>query len=104
MTRMHGRLDDPRELPDFRNIDTAALERAVSALKYLDQFHTLDVATHTIVLEVHRERAREAGFASLVGRWLDANATRLGLRGPLPGHPSRGDRWAWYNFGAGEKS
>ncbi len=61
-----------------------------------DQFHTLDVTTHMFTLEAHRERARGEEFLDLVAKWMTQEATRLGLRGPLPGHPSRGDRWSWY--------
>ena len=94
---MFGPQDDPREIPDFRTLDKPALERAVGALKHLDQFHTLDVTTHMYTLEAHRERARGDAFLELVSLWLAKEATRLELRGPLPGHPSRGERWAWYH-------
>ncbi|MFO0745772.1 MAG: hypothetical protein U1F43_08870 [Myxococcota bacterium] len=95
---MFGRYDDVREIPDYSSLDKVALERAVMALKYLDQFHTLDVTTHMYSLEAHREQGRSEEFIALVTRWLTDEATRLGLRGPLPGHPSRGDRWAWYQY------
>jgi len=95
---MFGPEDDPRDIPDFRTLDRAALERAVNKLEHLANFHTIDVAQHSDVLAAHRERARSDEFMQIVARWLAAEAPRLGLRGPLPGHPSRGDRWAWYTY------
>lgn len=95
---MFGPHDDVRDIPDYSSLDVTALERSVKALSYLDQFHTLDVTTHMFSLEAHRERGRNEDFVALVGRWLSENSTRLGLRGPLPGHPSRGERWAWFGF------
>jgi len=95
---MFGPDDDPRALPDFRSLDKVALERTLASLKHLDQFHTIDVTRHMYTLEAHRETARGPEFMELVGQWLAREATRLGLRGPLPGHPSRGERWAWYGY------
>ncbi|MCC6622046.1 MAG: hypothetical protein IT385_12360 [Deltaproteobacteria bacterium] len=95
---MFGPDDDPRDIPDFRSLDRLAIERALAALRHLDQFHTIDVTRHMHVLEAHRERAGSPDFMDLVSRWLAREATRLGLRGPLPGHPSRGERWAWYGY------
>ena len=93
---MFGRHDDPRKIPDFRELDRSALERALRGLRHLDQFHTIDVATHFMVAEAHRERARTPEFLDLVEGWLGENALMQGLRGPLPGHPARGQRWAWH--------
>jgi hypothetical protein len=92
---MFGRHDDPREIPDFRSLDRVALARALTLLAHLDQFHTLDVVTHHVVSAAHRERVRDPEFFVLVEKWLTENAVLHGLRGPLPGHPARGERWAW---------
>lgn len=98
MPPMFGPNDDPRDIPELGKLDIPALERAINALKHLDQFHTIDITTHMHSLQAHREFGRTPEFFQLVTYWLNRNATLLGLRGPLPGHASRGDRWAWYEF------
>lgn len=86
---------DPRNPSAFKRLDKHALARAVQSLRYLDQFHTLDVVKHPVVTTAHLELSEDDAFPSVIEAWLEQEALMLGLRGPLPGHSSRGKRWAW---------
>ncbi len=86
---------DPRNPSALKRLDRFALARAVQALRYLDQFHTLDVVKHPVTTSTHREEYDNDDFADLVEFWLTREALFLGLRGPLPGHVNRGKRWTW---------
>jgi hypothetical protein len=86
---------DPRNPSAFKRLDRAALKRALESLRYLDQFHTLDLVKHPITAMAHREELEREDFPMIVEAWLDQEALMLGLRGPLPGHVARGKRWAW---------
>jgi hypothetical protein len=88
-------LGDPRNPSALKRLDTFALARAVQALRYLDQFHTLDVVKHPTTNSAHRNEYDNDDFPELVEFWLKRESIFLGLRGPLPGHSSRGSRWAW---------
>jgi len=95
---MFGRPEDSPSPPDPGApppLDRFALARAVQALRYLDQFHTRDVARHPLTLNAHRDLVDAEDFVVRVEAWLTRQALFLGLRGPLPGHPARGARWAW---------
>lgn len=80
----------PRQL-----VDPVALARTVRALVHLDQFHTSDVAFHHLTKVTHRTTYEQPEFRDQVEDFLTLEATNLGLRGPLPGEPTRGKRWAW---------
>lgn len=84
---------------DRRVLDSQAIGQALATLKHVRQFHTCDVATHAIVKLAHRERWDSADFIERLERHLAREAFTLGLRGPLPGHDSRGQRWAWRDQG-----
>ncbi|HRE88775.1 MAG TPA: hypothetical protein PK095_06490 [Myxococcota bacterium] len=86
---------DPRNPSAMKRLDTHALARAVQSLRYLDQFHTLDVVKHPTTTAAHRNEHDNDDFPELVEFWLKRETLFLGLRGPLPGHSSRGSRWAW---------
>lgn len=86
---------DPRNPSALKRLDTFALARAVQSLRYLDQFHTLDVVKHPMTSSAHVQEYDRDDFPELVEFWLTREAIFLGLRGPLPGHHTRGKRWAW---------
>lgn len=88
---------DPRNPSAMKRLDTHALARAVQSLRYLDQFHTLDVVKHPVTQMAHQDALDDDEFPDLVEFWLAREAVFLGLRGPLPGHASRGKRWAWHS-------
>ena len=94
---MLGRTQKPAVHDHFapRPLDGAALARTVRALVYLDQFHTSDVAFHHLTRVTHREVHDPPDFRDRVEEFLTLEASHLGLRGPLPGEPTRGKRWAW---------
>jgi len=86
---------DPRNPSALKRLDRFALARAVQSLRYLDQFHTLDVVKHPITASAHRNEHDNDDFPDLVEFWLTREALFLGLRGPMPGHVNRGKRWSW---------
>lgn len=88
--------DDPREDPRIDQLHKIALEDALEALRHTQFFHTHDVANASAVRYSHRADAFHPDFLERVEKWLIEHAFRLGLRGPLPGHPVLGARWAFY--------
>lgn len=90
----------PFDRPDFSALSRPAIEEAVEAQRHLAQFHTRDIVEHRAVATAHRHDIGDADFGQLVHTYLERNALTLGLRGPLPGHPERGERWAWHVDGA----
>ncbi|PIE16087.1 MAG: hypothetical protein CSA66_07760 [Proteobacteria bacterium] len=82
--------------PDFKQLDRDALEQALAALRERPSFHTHDLATHSILRATHRMAAFDPGFRELVEAWLARNGVGVGVRGPLPGHPAWGSRWAFF--------
>jgi len=87
----------PLDEPDFKELQPAAIEEAVDELRHATFFHTLDVVRHTRVQEAHRWHGYSMDFTELVEAWLRRKAFSLGVRGPLPGHPELGARWAFYS-------
>ncbi len=95
---MYGRPEDkqPSPYPDApKPLDGMALTQAVQALRYLVHFHTVDVIRNPRVNFAHRDAIESPDFRERVEGWMRREALFLGLRGPLPGHPTRGARWAW---------
>ena len=99
MAPMYGRPEDkPSFLPDPdapKSLDRFALARAIQSLRHLDHFHTVDVLRSPGVAFAHRDVIESPDFGERVEAWMRREALFLGLRGPLPGHPQRGARWAW---------
>ena len=90
------RMTDELGEPDLKRLDRPSIEAALRTLRDRTFFHTYDLATHSILRTKHRMTAFDPGFRELVEAWLIRNAFSVGLRGPLPGHPAWGSRWAFY--------
>lgn len=88
---------DPRDDSFIEELSKPELDAAVAALRHLMFFHTSDIVADVGVRTVHRADALHPGFLMRVEHWLIHHQVRLGLRGPLPGHPLRGARWGFYD-------
>lgn len=95
MVFMMTRPDD-MDPDDRKRLDPFAIARAVQALRYLPQFHTMDVVKHPTVAQAHPAEHDSDDFPDLIEAHLHREGLFLGLRGPLPGHVARGKRWAWH--------
>ncbi|TNF26809.1 MAG: hypothetical protein EP329_20590 [Deltaproteobacteria bacterium] len=88
---------DPRDDDFIDLLSKPDLDGAVDALRHLQFFHTMDVVEDFNVRSVHRADAHHPDFRARVEAWLIHHQVRLGLRGPLPGHPALGARWGFYD-------
>jgi|GEM_PF-2749732 len=90
-------ITDPRKDSFIEQLSSEHLERAIASMRHLSFFHTQDVLRHNEVRSVHRADAFHPRFQERVETWLITHQMRLGLRGPLPGHPVLGARWGFYD-------
>lgn len=89
---------DPRDDTFIEQLSQPELDAAVAAMRRLSFFHTLDIMRDTGVRSVHRSESFRPDFLERVEAWLTKHQIRLGLRGPLPGHPALGARWGFYDI------
>ena len=88
---------DPDDDRAIDQLDRPTLEEALDLMRHQSFFHTHDLAQHNLVRSSHRADGFHPDFQDRGEAWLIHHAARLGLRGPLPGHPTLGARWGFYD-------
>ena len=84
--------DDERQRA---RLNRRVIQEAVERRRQLGSFHTGDIVSDRRVLEGHPHLAGQQRFRQWVDSFLRLEAPFWGLRGPLPGHPAWGNRWAF---------
>ncbi len=108
LTYSHGALLETLMFDDWRSeldkadderqrakLNRAVIRRAVEDRRQAGTFHTRDIVSDRRVIEGHPRLAGQPRFQDWVDSFLRLEAPFWDLRGPLPGHPAWGNRWAF---------